>query len=320
MGEGERGPLLNTFLHPYNVGRIQIWRSLLLVVVLLASSGSVLSQAKADESLLEQEGGTLDVLLLDEACLEQEACEPVRPEHFVEYFGADWCEPCKVLDGDLDALVDNETFVMRHHPSPTDLSYNSDSYQRFNRMYRLLFLPSLIHNGDGLLTGTSQAQDLGRVMSNSTTEFEGLSGVSVSNGTLAWNTSINATVSVWRLADVAHETEPYIHSDMVVGASHFNSTARQGNISELLSMNGTGLVVMLETDGVRNLTVKSDTPAAGLDLIENEDNGVVSTLESQSRGTLALAATFVLLLLLTPALVMWKNTVSTSKSLGTEQE
>jgi hypothetical protein len=293
---------------------------LLLVVVLLASSGSVLSIAKADESILEQEGVTLDVLLLDEACLEQEACDPVRPEHFVEYFGADWCEPCKVLDRDLDALVDNDTFVMRHHPSPADLSYNTDSYQRFNRMYRLLFLPSLIHNGDGLLTGTSQAQDLGRVISNSTTELEGLSEVSVSNGTLAWNTSINGTVTVWRLANVAHETEPYIHNDMVVGASHFNSTARQGNISELLSINGTGLVVMLETDGVRNLTVKSETPAAGLDLIENEDNGVISTLESQPRGTLALAATFVLLLLLTPALFMWKNTVSAPKSLGAEQE
>jgi hypothetical protein len=150
--------------------------------------------------------------------------------------------------------------------------------------------------------------------------LEGLSEVSVSNGTLAWNTSINGTVTVWRLANVAHETEPYIHNDMVVGASHFNSTARQGNISELLSINGTGLVVMLETDGVRNLTVKSETPAAGLDLIENEDNGVISTLESQPRGTLALAATFVLLLLLTPALFMWKNTVSAPKSLGAEQE
>ena len=320
MCEGERGPLLNTFLHPHNVGRIQIWRSLLLVVVLLASSGSVLSQAKGDEAILEQEGTTLDVLLLDEACLGQEACEPVRPQHFVEYFGADWCEPCKVLDNELDALVDNETFVMRHHPSPADLSYNTDSYQRFNRMYRLLFLPSLIHNGDGLLTGTSQAQDLGLVMSNSTTEFQGLSEVAVNNGTLAWSTSMNGTVSVWRLASVAHESEPYLHSDMVVGASHFNSTDLQGNISELLSINGTGLVVMLETDGVRNLTIKSETPAAGLDLIENEDDGVLSTLESQSRGTLALLAMFVLLLLLTPALLMWKNTVSASKVLNTEKE
>lgn len=320
MGEGERGPLLNTFLHRGNVLGTQIRRTLALLLVLLAFSGSILSSVQADIAPTEGEGATLDVLVLDESCLEQETCEPSRPDHFVEYFGADWCEPCKVLDSDLDELIDNETFVMRHHPSPVDLSYNTDSYQRFNNMYRLLFLPSLIHNGNGLLTGTSQAQDLGQVMSNSTTAFEGLSEVSIVNQTLTWNTSTNGTVSVWRLGDVAHETEPYVHSDMVIGAAHFNSTSGQGNISHLLSINGTGLVVMLETDGLRNLTVMSETPAAGLDLIENVDDGLLSSLDSTSSSTQALIATLVLLLLLAPALMMWKNTVAAPKTHDDEQE
>ena len=320
MGEGERGPLLNTFLHRGNVLGTQIRRTLALLLVVLAFSGSILSSVQADVAPSEVEGATLDVLVFDESCLEQETCEPIRPDHFVEYFGADWCEPCKVLDSDLDELIDNETFVMRHHPSPVDLSYNTDSYQRFNIMYRLLFLPSLIHNGDGLLTGTSQAQDLGQVMSNSTTVFEGLSDVSIVNQTLSWNTSTNGTVSVWRLGDVAHETEPYTHSDMVIDAVHFDSTSGQGNISQLLTMNGTGLVVMLETDGLRNLTVMSETPAAGLDLIENVDDGLISSLDSTSSGTLALIATLALLLLLAPALMMWKNTVAPAKTHDEEQE
>ena len=268
---------------------------------------------------IHSEGYIVDVIVVDLDCEENLTCVS-RPSNIIEYFGADWCEPCKVLDRDLDELIDNETFVMRHHPSPVDLSYNTDSYQRFNRMYRLLFLPSLIHNGDGLLTGTSQAQDLGQVMSNSTTVFEGLSEVSIVNQTLTWNTSVNGTVSVWRLGDVAHETEPYTHSDMVIGASHFNSTSGQGNISHLLSINGTGLVVMLETDGLRNLTVMSETPAAGLDLIEYVDDGLRSSLDSTPSGTQALMATLVLLLLLAPALMMWKNTVGTPKKHDDEQE
>jgi thiol-disulfide isomerase/thioredoxin len=227
----------------------------------------------------------------------------------VEYFGADWCEPCKVVDQDLDDLVENDTFVMRHHPSPQDLTYNSVSNLRFNALYRLLFLPSLIHNGDGLLTGTSQAQDLGEVMSNSTTVFEGLTNTSYSNGTLSWNTTEQGTVTVWRLDAVAHETEPYNHSNMVIAALHFNATDEQGNITDLVEMNGTGFVVMLEREGVRNLTVKSETPAAGLDLNENVDDGVLSTIKGDSSEMLVVGVTIVLVFLLLPAFAMWKDAV-----------
>ena len=294
-------------------------RGFALLTVLLFTSSLFLNGVHAEENS-EPEGATLDVLTFTDECINDVNCNGERPLHFIEYFGADWCEPCKVLDNDLDDLIDNETFVMRHHPSPQDLSYNSYSYQRFNSMYRLLFLPSLIHNGDTLMTGTSQAQDLGEVMSNSTASFEGLDEVSIQNGTIEWNSTANGSVSIWRLGQVAHETEPYNHNDMVIGAMHFNASAGQGNISDLIQMNGTGLVVMLEKDGERKLTVTSQNPAMGFDLNEDESkNGSPEPVQT-STTFIAVATTVVLLLLLAPALLMWYSTVTTSTSALNEQE
>ena len=292
----------------------------LVVFLLVALSGTVSANLQAGGRASEEFGATLDVLVVDDECLEQVDCEALRPVNFVEYFGADWCEPCKVLDQDLDELVDNDTFVMRHHPSPQDLTYNSVSNLRFNALYRLLFLPSLVHNGDGLLTGTSQAQDLGEVMGNSTAVFEGLNGTSYSNGTLSWNTTEQGTVTVWRLNSVAHENEPYNHSHMVIDALHFNATDQQGNITELVEMNGTGFVIMLERDGVRNLTVKSKTPAVGLDLNENVDDGVLSTINSDSNGLLVVGVTIVLIFLLLPAFAMWKDAVGQQSAPSSRDE
>jgi hypothetical protein len=97
---------------------------------------------------------------------------------------------------------------------------------------------------------------------------------------------------------------------MVIDALHFNATDQQGNITELVEMNGTGFVIMLERDGVRNLTVKSKTPAVGLDLNENVDDGVLSTINSDSNGLLVVGVTIVLILLLLPAFAMWKDAVA----------
>ncbi|MFB1005216.1 MAG: hypothetical protein QMC59_01900, partial [Candidatus Poseidoniaceae archaeon] len=85
-------------------------------------------------------------------------------------------------------------------------------------------------------------------------------------------------------------------------------------------MNGTGLVVMLETDGERSLTVKSENPAAGLDLIDNEDGRVMSAIEQTSGARLAMATMVGLLVLLAPALVMWKNALKSTPMAASEQE
>ena len=282
-------------------------RCALVFVLMFVCSGLILPSVQAQEETMESEGATLDVLTFSDDCLEQSNCIPARPQHFVEYFAADWCEPCTVLDQDLEELIDDETFVMRHHPSPQDLTYNSISNQRFNVLYRLLFLPTLIHNGEGLLTGTSQAQELSEVLSNSTSVFSGLSDVELSNESVTWNTSVEGTLTVWRIGAVPHETENYSHPNMVIGALHFNALDHQGNITELMTMNGTGVVVMLERDGVRNLTVRSTSPALGLDLIENEDDGILSSFNEQPRGHLAIVTTIFLVALMLPALKMWND-------------
>ena len=70
---------------------------------------------------------------------------------------------------------------------------------------------------------------------------------------------------------------------------------------------------MLERDGVRNLTVRSTSPALGLDLIEHEDNGILSSFNDQPRGQLAILTTIFLVALMLPALKMWNDTLA-SKS------
>lgn len=320
MGEGERRPLFNTFLLHHVKEEPEMQRRALMFVLMIVCSGSIFFTVQAQEVPTTSEGATLDVLTLEDDCIEQLDCVPLRPQHFIEYFSADWCEPCTVLDHDLEDLIDNETFVMRHHPSPQDLTYNSISNQRFNVLYRLLFLPTLIHNGEGLLTGTSQAQELGEVLSNSTSVFTGLTDVEISNDSVSWNTSVEGTVTVWRIGTVQHETENYSHRNMVLGAVHFNAADHQGNITELMTMNGTGVVVMLERDGVRNLTVRSTNPALGLDLIENEDNGILSSLNERPRGHLAILTTIFLVALMLPALKMWRDTLGTKPVHQSDEE
>jgi len=106
----------------------------------------------------------------------------------------------------------------------------------------------------------------------------------------------------------------------VIAALHFNASDEQGNITDLVDMNGTGFVVMLERDGVRNLTVKSETPAVGLDLNENVDDGVLSTINGDSSRVLVVGVTIVLIFLLLPAFAMWKDAVGQQSTPSSKDE
>ena len=73
----------------------------------------------------------------------------------------------------------------------------TDSKLRNDEDYRLMFYPSIVVDGDHLLTGTRQAMDLESVMENQTVSWTGLDDVMSTNGTLRWNASVNETLTVW---------------------------------------------------------------------------------------------------------------------------
>ena len=50
-----------------------------------------------------EDSSVLDVFFVDYPC-ESVTCEGVRAETLVEYYGADWCEPCESLELMIDSI------------------------------------------------------------------------------------------------------------------------------------------------------------------------------------------------------------------------
>ena len=147
---------------------------ILILVMIMAGSLPSTTYASADEPIFAT---THDAIIFDSSCLNSTSCVGERVEHLVEYYGADWCEPCELIEEEIEALNRSDTFVIQHHPSVVDTSFLSASKLRFENEHRLLFLPSLVIDGEELLTGSSQALELSNVLSQRSTSFSGLSNI-----------------------------------------------------------------------------------------------------------------------------------------------
>ncbi len=273
---------------------------LIAAVVLLSIAPASANQAETDAT--QSEGYTVDVAYMPSICLENETCEAYRPVHLVEYFSADWCEPCVQVGTELESIANNQTIVLQHHPSPQDASFFSDSKQRNDQDYRLLFLPSIVLDGSHLLTGTRQAMDLVSTMENNTNQWDGLQEVSISNNTLQWNASKNGTVVVWLLAPTPHEASGLIHPS--VAYKRFTAEATSGELALNTSsfVSNTSLVILLEQEGVRNLTVASLAPTGLMELSDNTPGETQDRLSESETYLPALVSAFLALMLL-PAIV-----------------
>lgn len=260
------------------------------------------SANQADTNTAPQEGVMMDVAFMPKGCLENATCEAHRPNHLIEYFSADWCEPCVQVGETLNGLASNQTVVLQHHPSPQDLTFLSDSKQRNDADYRLLFFPSIVLDGTHLFTGTRQAMDLVSTVENKSSDWQGLDNVSLTNSTLRWDASINGTVVVWALAPTPHEVSGKVHPS--VAYERFATKASDGELvvnTSILAAN-TSLVILLERDGVRNLTVASLAPTGAMDLIDNSEGSTTSPSAKSETYLPALVSVFLMLMLL-PAIV-----------------
>ena len=69
-----------------------------------------------------------DVRTFDVECaLSNETCSSQETKHFIEYFSADWCEPCESLESLLSVLNFEDIALIQHHPSVLDQSYLNSS-------------------------------------------------------------------------------------------------------------------------------------------------------------------------------------------------
>ena len=64
----------------------------LAVLLFLSQAGVAAGQHGAATD--SGEGALHDVAVFSAACMVNESCEAERPTHLIEYFSADWCEPC----------------------------------------------------------------------------------------------------------------------------------------------------------------------------------------------------------------------------------
>lgn len=282
-------------------------RLLVLVGLLLVSTTGAGLQSEGEAASEPVAGDLLDVRIISEACMTNASCSPAKPDHLIEYFSADWCEPCEDVADHLATLDGSTHVLLQHHASPADETFLSDSKLRFDQAYRLVFIPSLVVDGTHLLTGARQALDVSSVLENTTSEWVGLESLQVNNGNLSWNTSLQGTLKVWHAQPTPHTSADRVHGALAQNAETLNTSTGWFNLSSDGS-SGSFWVVMLETEGVRSLTVASLAPTGSMDVSEggdeNLDEGVGTAMDDR---TFSLLVTAFLLLMLLPALGMHRS-------------
>ena len=283
-----------------------------------------------------------DVKTFEVYCaLTNETCIANETAHFIEYFSADWCEPCALVSEELESLNRSDTTIVQHHPSPADLHFYSESNIRLYETYGFWGVPDVVLNGEGLLVGPSQSNELEATLDNFTREWNGFLELTLANGTLSWQADDGHVVHVWITKNRPHE---YTYADQpLVVTNHayanvtdqvFNYTNDTNqteetyhiynssmNISDLLDENVTSIVVTLETPGRIPLSRASSLSSQGYDLVDEGPNDFVPTdSKSGSESDLAIAVFGFMLAAIIPAFIMYIQTARKQKVLVDESE
>lgn len=294
-------------------------------IFLLLSTSIANTSSQGEEDL--DDGDILAVQYIDYSCYQQSLdCEASESEHIVEYFGADWCEPCQLVEDNLATLNRTDTVILQHHASSEDYTYLNHSKFRYDDKFRLLFIPSLVIDGNGLLTGSSQALDLNQSLnSNIGLQNNSLSDVILKDGIIRWNHSDGQKLSIWRLDSTQHEsrnfTHQYLATDSVIidfSDSNISNTAGV-NISGMLDGWSGRLIFILENNGSPKLQSYSDETAGNMEF--NEDKNEIPIPEKTPNPALYAAIWFVIMLILiTPAIMLWVKEIKRPKQPIFEQE
>jgi hypothetical protein len=273
------------------------------------------------------DGTILAVQYIDYSCYQQTLdCEASESEHIVEYFGADWCEPCHLVEDELANLNRTDTVIMQHHASSEDYSYLNYSKFRFDDKYRLLFIPTIVVDGKGLLTGSSQSFDLNQSLStHNGLQNDNLSEVVLRDDIVYWNHSNGQRLTIWRLDSTQHENRNFTHQylatdSLTIDFSDSNISNLDGvNISGMLQNWSGRLIFILENNGTPEFQHYSDETAGNMDLIDSEKDDINLT-KPPNPAQYALIWFAIMLLLITPALILWTRETKRPKQSIYEQE
>ena len=283
-----------------------------------------------------------DVRVFDVECaLSNETCASQETTHFIEYFSADWCEPCALVSQELDSLNRTDTTIIQHHPSPADMHFFPDSNIRLYETYGFWGVPDVVLNGEGLLVGPSQSNELESTIDNYSREWTGFLELNMTSGLIEWQADDGHVVHVWITKNRPHEytslDQPLVvteHAFANVTNEVFNYTNETNetemsyhiynsslNISTLLDENVTSIVVTLETPGRIPLTRASSLSSQGYDFVDDGPNDFI-TEEPDDGGKpdLAIAVFGLLLAAITPAFIMYIQTARKRTTPDNESE
>ena len=302
-------------------GRVLLWIAIFLLLPITITNSS------SENGEVIDDGDTISVQYIDYSCYQQSLeCQATESEHIVEYFGADWCEPCQIVEDSLAVMNRTDTVILQHHASVEDYTYLNYSKLRYDDKFRLLFIPSLVIDGNGLLTGSSQSFDLNQSLNNHTGILNNsLSDVVLKNGTVRWNHSSGQTLTIWRLDSTQHDsrnfTHQYLASDSITIDLNDPNISNDGgvNITGLLQNWSGRLIFILENNGSPQLQSYSDKTATNMEFNEDEDE-VQNQLKTSNPAHYAGIWFVIMLILITPAIILWvKETKRPSQSI-LEQE
>ena len=288
---------------------------LILLVLIPTSTGH--GTESDDEAASIHDVKTFDI----QCALTNETCIASSTTHLIEYFSADWCEPCDLVSAELNALNRTDVTVLQHHPSPLDLHFLSDSKFRFETTYGFWGVPDLVLNGEGLLTGPSQSQELGLVLDNFSREWSGFTSISLNNGTLSWASDDGDEVHVWITENGAHEINNQDQINVVHHHIAIGSEIQTLDISSFINENTTNIIATLESPGRFELRSASTLSSQGYSLIdeESDQNGLEITKQGREYD-MAIAVFGLSMAAFIPALIMYVRIVRNEPVLNDESE
>ena len=288
---------------------------LVLLVLIPTSTGH--GTESDDEAASIHDVKTFDI----QCALTNETCIASSTTHLIEYFSADWCEPCDLVSAELNALNRTDVTVLQHHPSPLDLHFLSDSKFRFETTYGFWGVPDLVLNGEGLLTGPSQSQELDLVLDNFSREWSGFTSISLNNGTLSWISDDGDEVHVWITENGAHEINNQDQINVVHHHIAIGSEIQTLDISSFINENTTNIIATLESPGRFELKSASTLSSQGYSLIdeESDQNGLEITKQGREYD-MAIAVFGLSMAAFIPALIMYVRIVRNEPVLNDESE
>ena len=245
------------------VMRIQLLLSVIIITSMIPSSSDAHGGLYGEHA----DGYIIDVLIIDLSCQENNtsqqnntsqendiSCTGWKPHNLVEYFGSDNCEPCTPVEEQLAQREEDTTFIMTHHPSPSNDFWLQASKARFQDIYLLWGYPSLVIDGHSLLAGKTQAEELDAVISNSSSNYSGFASAElIGNNLTVSHTLENVSIDAWTVSSYSDETRQY--TNMAVDHSLVE------NNSTVVNLDGDHIVIVMSEPGEVYLDSASNSPA-----------------------------------------------------------